>query len=184
VKLRLVTALSCAVLLAAVAVPAAGAGAPTRFTEHVDMTFFAVLTSAVCGFPVFVNQEGTVDVILWQGADGTTVVRETDWNAGVRTTFTAPTQGTSFSYPSGGQLHTEYPEGAILGKPAIATFAGFSRKIGDDPAEAGRVVMSAVVTFVDPATGIPGIETLDVLSGSGHFLGDTLARRCAALTAP
>jgi len=184
VTLRLVTTLSCAVLLAAAAVPAAGANTPTHFTQQVDMTFFAPLTSAVCGFPVFVTQTGTTDVTLWYAPDGTTVVREADWNPSFRTTFTAPTQGTSFSYQGGATLHTEYPEGASLGKPAIATFTGFNRKVGDDPAEAGRIVMSAVVVFVDPATGIPGIETLDVLSGSGHFLGDTLARRCAALTAP
>jgi hypothetical protein len=182
VTLRLLTAVSCAVLVAAAAVPAASAEPPTRLTADVDMTFFAPLTSAVCGFPVFVTQAGTTNVILRYAEDGTTVVQEQDWNPGFRTTFTAPTQGTSFSYQACGQLHTDYPEGAAPGKQAIATFVGFSRKIGDDPAEAGRVVMSAVVVFVDPATGIPGIDTLDVLSQSGHFLGDTLARRCAALT--
>jgi hypothetical protein len=170
--------------VAAAAVPAATADPPTRFTQQVDMTFFAPQTSAVCGFPVFVTPAGTTHVILRYAADGTTVVREQDWNPSLRTTFTAPTQGTAFSYQGGGQLHTDYPEGATLGKPAIATLAAFSRKIGDDPAEAGRVVMSAVVVFIDPATGIPGIDFVDVLSQSGHFLGDTLARRCAALAAP
>src|SRR5262245_33786823 len=170
-------------LAGAVRLGAAGASTPTRLTEQVDQTFFAPATSAACGFPVFVTQTGTAHVTLWTDPDGTAVVRELDWSSGWQTTFTAPTQGTSFSYPGGGQLHTTYPEGATPGSPAIAEFIGFERKIGEDPAEAGRLVMSAVVVFVDPATGIPGIETLDVLSGTGHFLGDTLARRCAALTA-
>lgn len=181
---RFVTTLSCALALAAAVVRPAAASPPTRFTEEVDITFFAPATSAVCGFPVFVTQTGTANVTLRYGADGTTVVRETDWNADLRTTFSAPTQGTSFSYPSGGQLQTEYPEGASLGKPAIATLTGFGNKLSGDSAEAGRVVMLAVVVFVDPVTGIPGIDFVDVLSSSGHFLGDTLSRRCAALAAP
>jgi hypothetical protein len=179
---RLFAISSCALALAAAAVSVAAADPPGHFSDYADQTFFAPLTSAVCGFPVFVTQTGTTNVTLQYAADGTTVVQEQDWNPDFRTTFTAPTQGTSFSYQGGGQLHTEYPEGAVPGKPAIATFTGFNRRLGDDPAEAGRVVMSAVVVFVDPTTGIPGIETLDVLSASGHFLGDTLARRCAALT--
>jgi hypothetical protein len=105
-----------------------------------------------------------------------------DWSPGFRTTLSAPTQSTSFSYPSSGKLYTSYPEGTDLGDPAIATFTGFTSKIGSDPADAGRVVMSAVVVFVAPS-GIPGIDTLDTLSATGHFLGDTLARRCEALTA-
>ena len=172
------------VALAAVAfVPASPASTPEHFTQEIDQTFFASLTSAACGFPVFVTQQGTANVTLWYGPDGTTVVREMDWSAGFRTTLFAPTQGTSFSYPSGGTLVTSYPEGTDLGDPAIAVLTGFGRKLGSDPAEAGRVVMSAVVVFVDPSTGIPGIDTLDTLSATGHFLGDTLARRCEALTA-
>ncbi len=136
------------VALAAVAVvPFAPASAPAHFTQEVDQTFLASLTSAVCGFPVFVTQRGMAKVTLWYGPDGTTVVRELDWGPGFRTTLFAPTQGTSFSYPTGGTLRTSYPEGTDLGDPAIATFTGFTRKIGSDPAEGGRVVMSAVVVF-------------------------------------
>jgi hypothetical protein len=131
-----VTALSCVVLLAAAAVPSAGAGSPTHFTEQVDMTFFAPLTSAVCGFPVFVTQTGTADVTLWYGDDGTTVVQEADWSLSLTTTLTAPTQGTSFSYPGGGKLPTDYPDGATLGKPAIATFTGSTARSGTIPPRA------------------------------------------------
>jgi hypothetical protein len=180
-KLRLLIS-AVLVGIAATAVPAAGAGEPTRFTQRVDITFFAPGTSAACGFPVYVTQRGTANVLLWYGADGTTVVREMDWNAGWTTTLTAPTQGTSFSYPAGGQLRTYYPEGTDIGDPAIEFLTGFGNKIGDDSAEAGRVVTSAVVVFVDPSTGIPGVDGVGTLSATGHFLGDTFARRCEALT--
>lgn len=175
-----------AVLVACLAVtlaPAAMADAPTRITQEVDQTFFAPGTSAACGFPVFVTQRGTANVKLWYAPDGTTVVKEMDWGPGFTLTFSAPTQGTSFSYGDGGQFRTTYPEGASLGAPAIAILTGFGRRIGDDPAEAGRIVSSAIVVFIAPS-GIPGIDTLDVLSQTGHFLGATLERRCAALTAP
>jgi hypothetical protein len=177
------TAAVATALAALTVVPMAGADQPTRFTEEVDQTFFAPGTSAVCGFPVFVTQQGTANVLLWRASDGTTVIRELDWNSNFRVTFTAPTQGTSFSYKGGGTLKTLYPEGAAIGAPATAILTGFGNHIDGDPAEAGRVVMSAVVVFIGPG-GIPGIDFLGTLSSSGHFLGDTFQRRCEALAAP
>jgi hypothetical protein len=171
------------ILAAIVVAPTAGADSPTSFSIPVDQTFFAPGTSAFCGFPVYVTQRGTANVLLFYGSDGTTVVRELDWNPGFEVTFSAPTQGTSFSYGGGAQLHTLYPDGTDLGDPAIETFTGFNRQIGADPAEAGRIVMSGFVAFVDPS-GIPGVDTIETLSQTGNFLGNTLARRCAALAAP
>lgn len=179
-KLKHLAVAAGAAVAAAAVVPAASADQPQRFTQYVDQTFFVPGTSAACGFPVFVTQNGTANVLLWQ-RDGTTAVREMDWSADFTLTFTAPTQGTSFSYKGGGTFTTTYPDGVYLGAPAIAVFTGFNRQIGGDPAEAGRTVTSAVVVFVDPS-GIPGIDTLDVVSQTGHFLDAATARRCAALS--
>lgn len=160
------------------------AAPPITFTADVDMTFYAGGTSAACGFDVYVTLRGTGHVILVTDAGGTAVVREIDWNSGWTVTYTAPSLGTSYTQRQAGPFITWYPEGTEIGDPARAMLVGTSGRIGDDPADSGRIVYQAVVSFVDPTTGIPGIDVLDVVSASGSFHGGNLARRCASLAGP
>jgi hypothetical protein len=151
------------------------------FTFEVDQTVYAPGTSAICGFDVFVTTQGTAHVMLFVSQDGSSVVREMDWNTGWTQTFSAPALGTSYTQRTAGPLITTYPEGTDLGDPATAVVVGSNGRIGDDPGEAGRTVFDAVVVFVDPATGIPGIDFVGVQSSVGHFLGGNAVRRCEAL---
>jgi hypothetical protein len=151
------------------------------FTQEVDLTFYAGGTSAACGFDVYVTLQGTAHVILFTDADGASVVREIDWNTGWTVTYTAPLFGTSYVEREAGPFITRYPEGTEIGDPAMAMLVGTGGRIGDDPADAGRIVYEAVIVFVDPTTGIPGIEILGVVSANGGFHGSNAARRCATL---
>jgi hypothetical protein len=159
------------------------ADTPIRFTFEVDETVFAPALSAACGFDVFVTTEGTANVLLFLDKDGSGIAREIDWNAGWTITFTAPTLGTSYSQTAAGPLIATYPEGNDVGDPATVSISGLNRKIGDDPAEAGRLVFDAVVVFVEPTFGIPAVQLLGLISEAGHFLGNPTARRCETLAA-
>ena len=167
-----------AVLLA---ISPTAAAAPLHFTFEVNQTVFAPALSAACGFDVFVTTEGTAHAVLFLEEDGSAVVRELDVNAGWTLTFSAPSLGTSYSQVGAGPLVATYPEGTDVGDPATVTISGINRKVGDDPAEAGRLVFNAVVVFVEPTFGIPIFALLDVVSATGHFLGDATARRCETL---
>jgi hypothetical protein len=161
----------------------ASAAPPLRFSAEVDVTGYAAGLSATCGFDVFVTIQGTANAILFLDADASAIVREIDWNAGWTRTYVAPSLGTAYTQRFGGPLLTSYPNGTDVGDAAVAVVAGTGGRIGDDPAEAGRVVYDAVIVFVDPATGIPAIDFVGVESATGHFIGDNNARRCATLAA-
>jgi len=179
---RIRRGLTAVVAAAALLIPGtAAATPPVRYTFEADQTFFAPQTSAVCGFDVYVRVQGTAHVILFLGPDGTSIVREIDWNSGWTETLTAPDLGTSYTQRTAGPLITWYPEGTDIGDPATAMLVGSNGRIGDDPAEAGHLVWDAVVVFVDPVTDIPGIDFVNLVAAHGHFIGDNIARRCAAL---
>ena len=175
------TSILAATLAALVSGSPAAAAAPLHFTFEVDQTVYAPGLSSACGFDVYVTTEGTAHALLFLEADGTAVARELDFNAGWTLTFSAPSLGTSYSQVGAGPLIATYPEGTDIGDPATVTISGVSRKIGDDPAEAGRLVFNAVVVFVEPTFGIPIFSLLDAVSATGHFLGDATTRRCEAL---
>lgn len=175
-------ALAGALLAALLAAGAPAWGTPPlRFVYEVDQTFYAPGLSGACGFDVYVTTQGTAHALLFVDADGTAIVREIDWNSGWTLTFTAPDNGTSYTEVEAGPLITSYPDGTEIGDPAIVMLVGSGGRIGDDPAEAGRILANAVVVFVDPATGIPGVDVVDVLAQNGSFIGSIVARRCAAL---
>jgi hypothetical protein len=175
-------ALAALTLSAVLAIPAVAAGArPLSYTFEVDVSGYVPVLSAACGFDVYGHQVGTAHVLLFLAADGTTIVREMDWNTGWTVTFSAPSLGTSVTQRQAGPLITTYPEGTDVGDPVTAMLVGTGGRIGDDPAEAGRRVVLGEVLFVDPSTGIPVVDLFNVVSASGHFIGGNTARRCAAL---
>jgi hypothetical protein len=166
-------------LTALVLLSPANATPPTVFTEFVDQTAFAPATSAVCGFPVYITQTGTVNVTLFHDQSGA-IVREADWQSGFKIVFTAPTLGTSFQFPLTQRLVTYYDEGTAIGSRARAVLVGLGRDNGSGPPDTGRLEFDAVVVFIGP-NGIPGIDFVTLVRQSGHFAGVDIAARCASL---
>jgi len=153
--------------------------AETGFTAQVDYVNYAPVTSAACGFAVFVHHVGTVTTKLFTNRDGT-IVREIDGSAGMHAIWFSPDTGKSYTFPEPGMLRTIYTGNAI-GDPAIAELIGLQD--GTPGArEAGLVVFPAVLVGFGPF-GIPDIDTTgDPLLIAGTWNGDfRVAARCAAL---
>src|SRR5215475_9376328 len=183
---RLALCLGTAILVTILTIGSAGPGfaePPFRFSEVLDITVPAPVTSAACGFPVLHRITGTFTVTLFKDG-GDLVVREIDGAKGARDTWFAPTQGTSYSYQFNGSTRFDYPEGGTLGAPATLTFDQMLEKVPGRPAAAGMVVYQGVVVFVTPE-GIPVVDTDPVpILIHGSFGSSPYADRCAALAAP
>jgi len=168
-------------LIAALVLASSGtANPPTRFTFTLDDTFPAPVTSAVCGFDVFIHFEGTGAALLFYDKNGV-LVRELDTNPSLKTTLFAPSTGKSFTYPAGGSFVQDYVNGTAVGSTLIATLTGFIGGTGSTAPNAGRIVSEAVVIDISPE-GIPVVDIVSEISSSGHFNEDTAAARCAALS--
>lgn len=166
---------------AAVLATSTNARAPTRFTFTFNQTFQSGLLTAACGFPVFVHIEGSAAALAYYDATGT-VVREIDTQPGFKVTFSAPSTGKSFTYPSAGSLTQNYVNGTSIGSHAQVIQTGLIRGTGSTPPDAGRIVYDAVIIDTSPE-GLPVIATVDIISLSGHSNDDFVAARCAALSA-
>jgi hypothetical protein len=176
---RLALLLILAALPLALASTASGE-APTRISFTIDDTFYAPFTSFVCGFDVYIHQQGTIKVTLFSDGGGS-LVRETDTSPGFRTSFFAPSTGRTISYPGQVTAHTTYSAGGALGSAAVVTLTGILHKYDGAPADAGQLVFAGVVVGVDP-DGIPLVDFTDDISAHGHFSDDILGDRCAALS--
>src|SRR5262245_20434021 len=124
----------CATALCVLAMnPLVQAAPPTHTSVDIDVTFFAPGTSAFCGFPVYRTDKGTVNITLLYASDGT-LKREDDSAPNFSTTWFSPSTaaggtGKSITTGSPATLHTEYPEGAFVGAPAILKLTGMQSKI-------------------------------------------------------
>jgi hypothetical protein len=177
--LPLALAIGLIALGAVTAVPTAAAQ-PKTFTEDIDDTRPLPMASAACGFPVNQRLVGRVTVKLFTDRKGS-VVRELDLLRGTRIIWSAPSKGTSFSYPFNGAAWIDYPQGGTVGKPATLTITGLQDKLPGQPADAGRAVFKGEVIFVRP-DGIPVVEPElepEFISGSRGNL--TFPNVCAAL---
>jgi hypothetical protein len=173
-------------VLPLVLVAAAAAGPPVKTTIAVDSTFQSAFWSSACGVPVFIHQEGTIEITLVTDSN---VIREVDtFPAFTRTVFSPADQGgtgKSFTYKTPAPIHFLYPEGTELGAPALIVGLGvFDRAAPGGPVIAGREVDSAVI--VDHIDGVPLVDFVDVLSTAGHFpeFEAFVEARCAFLTDP
>ena len=157
------------------------AGPPTQLFLEDDITFPSGGLTAACGFPVFVSIQGGIHIMLRMDRNG--VLTETDTQSKWALTLSAPTQGTSFSYKFGPSKWV-YPEGAVLGGPAIIYANGVDVRYPGVPAEAGRTVIRGEIIDIRP-DGVPVADFVEVLSESGNQLppAETRANLCAALTA-
>jgi hypothetical protein len=172
-----------AIVVAALASAAStAAGNVTRFTFPVDDTFGPILTEE-CGFDVFTEVTGTVTVTLIETSQG---VRETDLIPGGRVTYSAPSQGTSFSFEANLVGHTLYPEGTTLGAPAIVSLTGLLGHVAGIGADAGLIMFETTVIDFSPEgipiTGDP-IEETFVEHGNRESGETVLAAICARLSA-
>ena len=92
----------------------ASAGRPTFMTNTVDDTVFFAQTSAICGFPVFGHDTGTVTTMVMTLPDGS--VKSHDVVVKIDTTFfsTDPAHpGTVMTRPSGPFIEIDHPDGSV-----------------------------------------------------------------------
>lgn len=157
------------------------AGPPTHLFLEDDASFQSGGLTAACGFPVFITLEGGIHIMLRTDRDG--VLHELDTFSDWSVTFSAPTQGTSFSFKFGPATFV-YPEGTAVGAPAIITVRGIDTRIPGFPAQAGRTVFLGEVIDISPE-GVPIADFVDVISQAGNQLppGEGVAAICSALTA-
>ena len=182
-RFGLLLALAAALLLPA----AATASAPLRQSSEIDDTFLSRFLSAACGVPVVVHFEGTATATYFYDASGTQVLREIDTSPALKFTVSSPLElpggtGQSFTSPTPVVAHIEYPEGTVVGSPAIITFTGLTGFAAPGVAGAGRQLVQGVVTGTSE-DGLPRVDEVALLSVVGSYNRDIdpLAERCAFL---
>jgi hypothetical protein len=107
----------------------ARAAEPTFVTITVDETQFFPLTSAICGFPVYQHDTGTVTTMITTLPDGS--VKAHDVVVKITTTFysTDPAHtGTVTTRPSGPFIEIDHPNGSVtmnsIGQDGHVTIPG------------------------------------------------------------
>jgi hypothetical protein len=116
-------------------VAAVTADPPTRIPFEIDAMFPSVFLTAVCGIPVSFNLQGAETATLFYDQGGTQVIRELDTLAeGAATTIFSPLEagstGQSFTDVTHSPVTFLYPEGTVIGGPAIVITNGVQRTSG------------------------------------------------------
>jgi hypothetical protein len=144
--------------------------------------------SDACGFPVYVQGDGYLDVTLQYDAEGR-LVREAYSTPRSFVTYFAPTTGASYSFPWQPREEFVYPGGAILGGPATYRLTGLIVNHPGVAPEAGLVVVTGTVVDFSP-DGVPIVEFTDdeianaFVRGSLTRASDPTPWICAALGEP
>jgi len=123
-------ALACAAILAiSVASTASAAGTPTFVINTIDDVSFFSVTSAICGFPVYEHDTGTVTTMVTTLPDGS--VKAHDVVVKITVTFfsTDPAHpGTVTTRPSGPFIEIDHPDGSVtamgIGQDGHVTIPG------------------------------------------------------------
>jgi hypothetical protein len=118
---------ACAVALVASA--PASAYQPTFTTSQVDETVYFPRTSAICGFPVFERDTGTVTVAFTTLPDGSARAHDIAVRITITIYSTDPAHpGTVTTVGVGGRVQIEHPDGSISilthGQDGHATLPG------------------------------------------------------------
>ena len=120
---------SLALLTIAVCPAAAGAAQPTFVTNVVDETVFFAQTSAICGFPVYEHDTGTVRTMVTRMPDGS--VKSHDVVVKIAVTFfsTDPNHPrTVTTRPAGPFIEIDHPDGSVtmmgIGQDGHVTMPG------------------------------------------------------------
>jgi len=183
------------VVLAALAVTFAAAGAGTaaevvRFTR-IDISFAQPLLKAhlteACGFPVYVQTDGYLNVTLHFNNEGR-LVRETYSTPAASVTYLAPTRGSSYRFPGIPREEFTYPGGATLGGPVTYRLTGMIVNHPGVPPEAGVIVLKGtVVGFAPDGAPIAGFTDDEIANafarGSLTRAQDPTQSICSALSA-
>ena len=169
----------------------AGAGNVIRISR-IDVSHHAPilkgLLSEYCGFEVYVQGEGFLDVTVHFDRDGR-VVRENYSSAGAFVTYSAPLSGSSYRFPWLPREEFVYPGGAVVGGPAIYRIVGMVVNHPGLPPEAGLLSIQGTVVEITP-DGVPIVEFTDAdfeaavargRTNSGNATDDAI---CAALAGP
>jgi hypothetical protein len=113
----------------AVCAPSAAAAKPVFVTSTIDDTVFFAQTSAICGFPVFEHDEGTVRTMVTTGPDLS--VKSHDVVVKINVTFfsTDPNHtGTVTTRPAGPFIEIDHPDGSVtmmgIGQDGHVTIPG------------------------------------------------------------
>jgi hypothetical protein len=124
-----VVALTLVAGVMVVCTPAATAAKPTFVTSTIDDTVFFAQTSAICGFPVFEHDEGTVTTMVTTGPDGS--VKSHDVVVKITVTFFSSDPnhtGTVTTRPSGPFIEIDHPDGSVtmmgIGQDGHVTMPG------------------------------------------------------------
>ena len=127
---------SLALLMIAAYPATAAAARPTVVTNVVDDTVFFAQTSAICGFPVYENDAGTVTTMVTTMPDGS--VKSHDIVVKITVTFfsTDPNHsGTVTTRPSGPFIEIDHPDGSVtmmgIGQDGHVTIPGQGLVWGD-----------------------------------------------------
>jgi hypothetical protein len=125
-RLVVVAVFVCIALASAVG---ASADQPTFVTNTIDDTFQLAQTSAICGFPVYEHDFGTVTTMVTTLPDGS--VKSHDVVVRITTTFfsTDPGHpGTVTTYPRGPYIEIDHPDGSVtamgIGMDGFVTIPG------------------------------------------------------------
>jgi hypothetical protein len=169
----------------------AAAGNVIRITQ-IDVSHHAPilkgLLSEYCGFDVYVQGEGFLDVTVHFNRDGR-VVRETYSSAGAFVTYSAPSTGNSYRFPWLPREEFVYPGGAAIGGPAIYRITGMLVNHPGLPPEAGLLSLQGTVVDLTP-DGVPIVEFTDadfeaaLARGRTNIGNATDDASCAALAGP
>ncbi len=118
-----------ALTLPALAAASASPGQPTFVTNTVDETVFFAQTSAICGFPVFEHDVGTVTTAITTLPDGSTKAHDIAVRINVTFFSTDPSHpGTVTTRGVGGAAEIDHPDGSVTimfhGQDGHATMSG------------------------------------------------------------
>jgi hypothetical protein len=113
-RARLFAVTFVVMLAMTVAATASATGRPTFVINTVDETTFFPQTSAICGFPVFEHDTGTVTTMITTLPDGS--IKFHDIVVKITVTFfsTDPAHpGTATTRPSGPFIEIDHPDGSV-----------------------------------------------------------------------
>jgi hypothetical protein len=157
------------------------AAEPLHVTAPIEFSFEDTELSAECGFTVLVSGEGSVSATLIERKTGE--AREVDQTA-IRITFEAPSTGKSYDFLNRVTDNFDYPEGVVVGAPALVTEVGTLGHDAGVSATAGRRTWESTI-FALSDDGIPlvKVDGDNPLTSVGRFPDDfDVADLCDALT--
>ena len=166
----------------------AGAGNVLRINRvdvsHAEPVLRGFL-SEYCGFAVYVQGEGYLNITVHFNRDGR-IVRESYSSPGAFVTYSAPSSGRSYRFPWMPREEFVYPGGAIRGGSAEYRLTGMIVKHPGVPPEAGLIALTGTVVAFAP-DGAPIVEFSDadfeaaIVRGRSNDGDATADAICAAL---